>query len=54
MEENYPGWILKMKKTGVYLKFVSEYAALDYTTNQIFTLIDQEYQTYDDNFQNLN
>ncbi len=54
VEQNYLGWALKMKKTGIYLKFIAEHTALNFTTPQIFTLIDQEYQTYDDNFQNLN
>ena len=55
MEKEYPGWANKMKLTGVYLKFVSEYAsAKGYTAAQIFTAIAQEYQTYDDNYENLN
>jgi len=54
LENNYPGWVLKMKKTGVYLEFVSKHSNPNLTPEVNFTNIDQEFQNFNDNLENLN
>ena len=54
VETQYPYWAINLMRKGAYLKFIENHSNIKNTTEENFTMIDQTFQSFDDNSENLN
>jgi len=48
LESQYPYWVVNIKRAGAYLGFIEKFSNPNNTPEENYTMIDQEFNSFDD------